>query len=121
MWQLRNKTILILSPQAWGTMFLSKHHYAVELARLGNRVYYLNPPETSEKLSKGSFEILPADAMKGLFIIHHSLNFPYKLKFRLKPVYDFFMGRHLKMSWGKSGGRVLPWSPSARVGLSHGD
>ena len=41
---LTNKTILIISPQAWGIMFLSKHHYAIELARRGNRVYFLNPP-----------------------------------------------------------------------------
>ena len=41
---LRNKTILIISPQAWGKMFLSKHHYAIELAKRGNAVYFLNPP-----------------------------------------------------------------------------
>ena len=39
---LRNKTILIISPEAWGTIRLSKHHYATELAK-NNTVYFLNP------------------------------------------------------------------------------
>jgi hypothetical protein len=41
---LKNKTILVISPNNWGTMHISKHHYAIELARLGNSVYFLNPP-----------------------------------------------------------------------------
>jgi glycosyltransferase involved in cell wall biosynthesis len=43
---LRDKTILLISPEAWGDNFVSKHHYAVTLARLGNQVYFLNPPST---------------------------------------------------------------------------
>ncbi len=41
---LKNKTILLISPEAWGTSFVSKHHYATTLAARGNRVYFLNPP-----------------------------------------------------------------------------
>jgi len=40
---MNNKTILIISPQKWGDMKLSKHHYAQELAKY-NKVYFLNPP-----------------------------------------------------------------------------
>jgi glycosyltransferase involved in cell wall biosynthesis len=38
------KTILIISPERWGTNQLSKHHYAIALAGRGNQVYFLNPP-----------------------------------------------------------------------------
>ncbi|MFK8046426.1 MAG: hypothetical protein AB8B72_13100 [Crocinitomicaceae bacterium] len=40
---MKNKTILIISPEAWGDNFVSKHHYANYLSK-NNTVYYLNPP-----------------------------------------------------------------------------
>jgi hypothetical protein len=40
----REKNILIISPESWGKSFLSKHHYALELAKQGNKVWFLNPP-----------------------------------------------------------------------------
>jgi hypothetical protein len=47
---LNDKNILIISPDSWGFLPVSKHHYAIELAKT-NHVYFLNPP--SEK--KGIF------------------------------------------------------------------
>jgi len=44
MFSFTNKTIFILSPQPWGKMHISKHHYAIELAKKGNLIYYFNPP-----------------------------------------------------------------------------
>jgi hypothetical protein len=41
---LRNKTILIISPQPWDHIAISKHHYASELAARNNTVYFLEPP-----------------------------------------------------------------------------
>jgi glycosyltransferase involved in cell wall biosynthesis len=38
------KTIVILSTEPWGRMLLSKMHYAIELAELGNDVFFVNPP-----------------------------------------------------------------------------
>lgn len=40
---LRNQSILILSPEPWGTNFVSKHHYAAELGE-HNRVHFAGPP-----------------------------------------------------------------------------
>lgn len=39
--ELKNKKIVLLSPQDWGELFLSKHHYAVELSK-NNLVYFIN-------------------------------------------------------------------------------
>jgi hypothetical protein len=39
---LRNKSILLISPEPWGKIRLSKHHYATELAK-HNTVFFLNP------------------------------------------------------------------------------
>lgn len=45
--EFRNKVIYVLSPEKWGVMRFSKHHYALELASLGNQVYFINPPDLS--------------------------------------------------------------------------
>jgi len=39
---LKGKHILLISPEAWGQNFVSKHHYAHYLAK-DNTVYFLNP------------------------------------------------------------------------------
>jgi len=40
-WQ--GKRILIVSPEAWGTVRLSKHHYATTLMECGAEVFFLGP------------------------------------------------------------------------------
>lgn len=42
-----NKNILIISPEPWDHIFVSKHHYAIALAKRGNHVCFLNPPSNS--------------------------------------------------------------------------
>jgi glycosyltransferase involved in cell wall biosynthesis len=37
--------ILLISPERWDQHFVSKHHYAMALARRGARVLFLNPPD----------------------------------------------------------------------------
>jgi glycosyltransferase involved in cell wall biosynthesis len=43
--------ILIISPESWGKSMLSKHHYAVELAKMGNEVHFLLPPWADRELA----------------------------------------------------------------------
>ena len=77
--RLKNKIILLISPQAWGNMFLAKHHYAIELAKCGNQVFFLNPPELGIK----AVEIKQHESISGLFLIRHSLFFPFQVKLAL--------------------------------------
>lgn len=65
--KLKNKSILLISTEPWGTNFVSKHHYAVTLANRRNNVFYLNPPSESESIYEES---------KDLFIVN------YKPKYR---------------------------------------
>lgn len=90
MW-LQSKTILIISPQSWGTMFLSKHHYAVELAR-HNEVYFLAPPDVPGP----SYISISGSEIQNLSIIRHGLSFPYNLKFHWPAVFHWFMKTHVK-------------------------
>lgn len=57
----------MISPESWGVNFVSKHHYAIELAKSGANVFFLNSPG----LSFAKKEIL-----EGLFVID------YKPKYR---------------------------------------
>lgn len=41
------KNILIISPEPWSHIFVSKHHYAIELSKRGHEVFFLNPPDHS--------------------------------------------------------------------------
>jgi glycosyltransferase involved in cell wall biosynthesis len=94
--ELRNKTILILSPQMWGTMFLSKHHYACSLAKRGNRVYFLNPPEYNKNLLKTQIETEEVDGFEHLKVIHHRPEFSNLFYFHSPFLYGFLMQRHVK-------------------------
>jgi glycosyltransferase involved in cell wall biosynthesis len=82
---LRNKTILIISPNYWGKMMVSKHHYAIELARRGNLVYFLNPPN----LKKKYFELSKIE--ENLYLID------YKPIFRAKRLSSFIFSFLVKI------------------------
>lgn len=90
-----NKTVLVLSQQDWGTMFLSKHHYAVELGKMGNYVYYVEGPNSDMSLRKGEVRINATDH-KNVFFIRHRLSFPLFLKFKLPSLYSFLIARHIR-------------------------
>ncbi len=45
MFQFRGKTVFIISPERWGVMKVSKHHYALELAEIDCRVFFIEPPD----------------------------------------------------------------------------
>lgn len=94
--ELRGKKILIISPQAWGKMFLAKHHYAIELAKRGNEVYFLNPPEQKKFGIRSKIKITPLTDYPGLHLIDHQLFFPYTIKFHLPAVYHRLIRFHIK-------------------------
>lgn len=50
--ELKDKVIFIISPNKWGNMFVSKHHYALELAKKGNKVFFINPPDLTSTFFK---------------------------------------------------------------------
>lgn len=90
-----NKTVLILSQQDWGTMFLSKHHYAVELGKMGNHVYYIEGPNSDMSLAKGQVQIYNTEH-KNVYYVKHRLSFPLFVKFKLPVVYNFLITHHIK-------------------------
>ena len=60
MGHLVNKNILLISPEPWGELMVSKHHYALELANR-NKVFFLNPPGHREGLGQVSDNLVVVD------------------------------------------------------------
>ncbi|WP_260583192.1 hypothetical protein [Sphingopyxis sp. PET50] len=75
-------TILILSPQPWAGLQVSKHHYARELAALGHRVFFLNPPGGSAAIT-----VSPSETPGVMVVEHPELPFA-RLKFRARWLFD---------------------------------
>jgi glycosyltransferase involved in cell wall biosynthesis len=89
---LSGKSILILSPQEWGTLHISKHHYAIELAAMGNSVYYINPPN---RISKG-VHVINIPNNHGLRLVNYCTFFPYVWRFHFPYLYRKLMRLQVK-------------------------
>jgi hypothetical protein len=101
--------VLIISPQHWGTMRVTKHHYAIELANSGHEVFFLEPTEANWKWKKSRFEVSDCDA-EGVRLIKQNINVPYNLKFHTKSVFDWFIKRHIQKLETDLGPFDLIWS-----------
>ena len=75
-------------------MFVSKHHYAVELAKAGNEVYYINGPDQENKLKPGEIIITPTE-ITGLYLLEHRLFYPYIIKFKAQSLHHYLMRIHI--------------------------
>jgi glycosyltransferase involved in cell wall biosynthesis len=66
--KLSKQTIIVLSSEPWGNNFLSKHHYAINLAKLGNNVFYINPPSNGKQIKDISKNLKVVDygALRGI-------------------------------------------------------
>ncbi len=63
--KLTDQNILIISPEPWEHIQISKHHYAITLAKRNNRVYFLGPPENKYAVNSTSINNLWKVSYKG--------------------------------------------------------
>ena len=65
---LENKWILLISPESWDDHHVSKHHYANQLAQMGNKVYFLEPipGKSIKKLETNLFLVRFRNHLKGI-------------------------------------------------------
>ena len=69
--KLEGKNILLISPEPWSNMKVSKHHYAEHLSKK-NSVYFLNPPGNSFEQQKEIDQLFIIDykpKFKGLHLL----------------------------------------------------
>lgn len=79
------KVIVILSPQPWNHLHISKHHYARTLAA-ENTVYFVAPPAHSYQVSHSARQVEP-----GLFELNYSIPGPYWMRFKLLTLYKLII------------------------------
>lgn len=85
---LEDQAILLIAPQPWNHLQISKHHYAIELARRGNTVYYLEPPDSD---LQSAVEIERAAGYPGVWVIRYRPLFPFGLRFHARWLFDKLM------------------------------
>jgi len=91
----QSKTVLIISPQPWKHLFVSKHHYAIELAANGNLVYFLEPP--CPLLKKGQVLITPTNDYENIHLVQHNPFFPRNIRFHLRWLYKLSVRLQVKL------------------------
>jgi len=83
---LKNKNVLILSPQPWNDLKLSKHHYASTLAEMGNNVVFLCSPEKQVGIKSTIYH--PSDQSSTLMIAEYQIPIPEFVKFKFPKFYQ---------------------------------
>jgi len=105
-----NKTIFIISYEKWGDMLMSKHHYAIKLGEMGNKVFFIGHQDQKKLLARGGIQVKPT-AYRNVSVLEHRLLHPYVLKFKAKEVYNFFIKFHINRMISKAGGYPdIVWS-----------
>lgn len=84
--KFKDKCILIISPQPWEGIRVSKHHYAEALAQQNNRIFFLNPIKKKRSLTiserrDGAFSQIQV-------ISFHTL-LPYWFRFHLPALFQW--------------------------------
>jgi len=90
---LGDKSILLISPQPWDHLHVSKHHYALELARRGNTVFYLEPPLSTGRPGSINFR----KVCERLNVISYRPFFDRRLRFHVLWLYELLMGYQISL------------------------
>jgi hypothetical protein len=78
------KSILIISPQPWDFIQISKHHYARAAADCGHQVYFLEPPDESVR----GVTLTPTDHSK-IIRVRHSEPVYGRVRFHARSLYNW--------------------------------
>ncbi len=94
-------TILIISPEPWEGHFVSKHHYACELARRGHRVLFYGPPE-----AMGTMRLEPVTDAHGDLLVLRAPRVAQGLRFLPSPLRRALEARWLGKVEQLAGARI---------------
>lgn len=98
-----NKNVLILSPQEWNDQHISKHHYAIEIAKRGNKVLFVEIAQPGMGISKKL--VNPVPEIPNLFLAQYWQPLPYWISYRLNQWYTqinwWQVSRLIKKNLGK--------------------
>ena len=106
---LTGKKILVISPQDWSFLKLSKHHYAMELAKLDNEVFFLNPPKRFFEQRNSKIKSVG----KGLNVVDFKWSFPLMIEKHIPYLYKLLLNRNIKKLKRLIGEIDIVWSFSS--------
>src|SRR5690349_23915712 len=104
---LNDKRILLISPQPWGDIHVSKHHYAIELAKRGNAVVFVDPLKF--RLSNVNCKLRSLPAAKGLQVATVTLPIPSFWRFKWRRLYDYLIDFFAARMARQLGGFDIVW------------
>ena len=108
--EFENKIIYIISYEDWGEMLMSKHHYAIELGKMGNKVYFINHTDKRYRLKRGEIQVSETIYLN-VWSVTHRISYPYILKYKFKNIYNFLTRFHIKKLVKKIGEKPdIVWS-----------
>ncbi len=86
------RNVVVISPQKWGEMYVSKHHYAIELSKEDN-VYFICPPQIGNKQTT-----IQSSNHKNLSLINYSVNglFWNYVKFQLPYLFQLYINQKFR-------------------------
>lgn len=91
-------------------MFISKHHYALALSRMGNDVYYINGPNRTEEYKSGEVRIAETN-FPNLYSVTHKLYYPLIIKHKAEWLHKMLLKKHISNILNAIGKKVdLVWS-----------
>ena len=87
--EFKDKVIYILSQDKWGKMLFSKHHYAIELGKMGNKVFFINFDHSNRQLTEsiGVHETEYED----VFVVNIKSPVSYFVYREKRTLYNFFI------------------------------
>jgi glycosyltransferase involved in cell wall biosynthesis len=87
---LEGQKVLLISPQPWDHIHLSKHHYAIELARRGNEVFFLGPPDDA---ADAGIRVESVPGVPLVRVIRYRLAIPAAVRIHMRPMFDLLLRR----------------------------
>ena len=88
---LNKKNVLIISPNFWGDIHITKHHYSLEMHKLGANIFFLNPPSRSF----GGF-LKTTEIFEKFKVIDFQLHIPGRIKNYFPRIYYYYMSLIVK-------------------------
>ncbi len=104
--QTQKQISYVVSPQNWGKLFISKHHYAIELSKLGHLVYFIEPPIETTFFSLPKIQIIDTE-YPNLKVVKSKLFFSLYFKFHLAFIHHLLIRFHRKLLLFKLGSPLM--------------
>lgn len=92
MFEFRDRVVYLISPESWGRMRISKHHYALGLAERNCRVFFIEPPSHANR----GIRLRPCDDHPNITLVSYKPVFRGK-RFLPKALYVFLLHLQVRM------------------------